>query len=81
MQIVERARARTDVQDAEAAVTAELLALFAPRDPTPWPRVPAPGVPAVVLVIGVNGTGKTTTVAKLGHRFATARRQGPAGRR
>jgi fused signal recognition particle receptor len=70
MQTVERARARRDVQDAEAAVTAELLALFAPRDPTPWPRVPAPGVPAVVLVVGVNGTGKTTTVAKLGHRFA-----------
>jgi fused signal recognition particle receptor len=70
MQTVERARARRDVKDAEAAVTAELLALFTPRDPTPWPRVPAPGVPAVVLVIGVNGTGKTTTVAKLGHRFA-----------
>jgi fused signal recognition particle receptor len=70
MQTVERARARKDVQDAEAAVTSELLALFTPRDPTPWPRVPAPGVPAVVLVIGVNGTGKTTTVAKLGHRFA-----------
>ena len=57
--------------DAQAAVEAELLALFTPRDPTPWPRVPAPDVPAVVLVIGVNGTGKTTTVAKLGHRFAT----------
>ena len=70
-QIVERARARRDVQDAEAAVTAELLALFAPRDQTPWPRIPAPGEPAVVLVVGVNGTGKTTTVAKLGHRFAT----------
>lgn len=68
--VVERARARRDVRDAEAAVTAELLALFAPRDPTPWPRVPAPGVPAVVLVVGVNGTGKTTTVAKLGNRFA-----------
>ena len=69
-QVITRARARKDVQSAEAAVEAELLALFAPRDPTPWPRVPAPGVPAVVLVVGVNGTGKTTTVAKLGHRFA-----------
>ena len=69
--VVERARARRDVADAEAAVEAELLALFAPRDPTPWPRIPAPGVPAVVLVVGVNGTGKTTTVAKLGNRFAT----------
>jgi fused signal recognition particle receptor len=71
MRVVERARARRDVEDAEAAVTAELLDLFAPRDQTPWPRIPAPGVPAVVLVVGVNGTGKTTTVAKLGHRFAT----------
>ncbi|MDQ3937498.1 MAG: signal recognition particle-docking protein FtsY, partial [Chloroflexota bacterium] len=50
---------------------AELLALFAPRDPTPWPRKPAETVPAVVLVVGVNGTGKTTTIAKLAHRFST----------
>jgi fused signal recognition particle receptor len=69
--VVERARARRDRDDPQAAVEAELLALFAPRDATPWPRVPAPGVPAVVLVVGVNGTGKTTTVAKLGNRFAT----------
>jgi len=68
--VVERARARRDQSDPQAAVEAELLALFAPRDPTPWPRIPAPGVPAVVLVVGVNGTGKTTTVAKLGNRFA-----------
>ena len=69
-EVVERARERRDVKDAEAAVEAELLGLFAPRDPTPWPRIAAPGVPAVVLVVGVNGTGKTTTVAKLGNRFA-----------
>ena len=67
--VVAGARARRDVEP-EAAVEAELVGLFAPRDATPWPRVPAPGVPAVVLVVGVNGTGKTTTVAKLGHRFA-----------
>jgi fused signal recognition particle receptor len=71
MRVVEKARDRKDVADAQAAVEAELLALFAPRDPTPWPRIPAPGVPAVVLVVGVNGTGKTTTIAKLGHRFST----------
>ena len=69
-QVVGRARTR-HVRDAESAVEAELLALFAPRDQAPWPRVPGPGVPAVVLVVGVNGTGKTTTVAKLGNRFAT----------
>lgn len=71
IRVVERARARRDVADAEAAVIAELLALFAPRDPRPWPRVPVPGVPAVLLVVGVNGTGKTTTIAKLAHRFST----------
>jgi fused signal recognition particle receptor len=69
--VVAGARKRHGVQAAEAAVIAELLALFAPRDPTPWPRVPAPDVPAVVLVVGVNGTGKTTTIAKLAHRFST----------
>jgi fused signal recognition particle receptor len=71
MGVVERARKRKDVDNAEAAVMAELLALFAPRDQTPWPRIPAAGVPAVVLVVGVNGTGKTTTIAKLAHRFST----------
>jgi fused signal recognition particle receptor len=70
-EVVERARSRRDIDDAQAAVEAELLALFAPRDAMPWPRIPAPDVPAVVLVVGVNGTGKTTTVAKLGNRFAT----------
>jgi fused signal recognition particle receptor len=69
--VVERARARRDVANPEAAVEAELLALFAPRDPTPWPRLPGGGVPAVVLVVGVNGSGKTTTIAKLAHRFAS----------
>jgi fused signal recognition particle receptor len=29
----------------------------------------APGQPAVVLVVGVNGTGKTTTIGKLAHGF------------
>lgn len=34
---------------------------------------PEPGTPLVVLVVGVNGVGKTTTIAKLAHRY---RRQG-----
>jgi signal recognition particle-docking protein FtsY len=46
-------------------------ALFAERDPTPWPRKPAVDVPAVLLIVGVNGTGKTTTIAKLAYRFST----------
>ena len=30
---------------------------------------PAPGSPRVIAMIGVNGSGKTTTTAKLAHRF------------
>jgi len=30
---------------------------------------PAPGEPLVVMVIGVNGVGKTTTIGKAAHRF------------
>ena len=71
LQVVDRARRRKDVADAEAAVFSELLALYAPRDAAPWPRIPAPGVPAVILVVGVNGTGKTTTIAKLARRFSS----------
>ena len=38
------------------------------------PAVPAASVPRphVTLVIGVNGTGKTTTIAKLAHRYKEA---------
>jgi fused signal recognition particle receptor len=71
MRVVERARARRDTADAEAAVVGELAGLFAERDPTPWPRKPAVDVPAVLLIVGVNGTGKTTTIAKLAYRFST----------
>jgi fused signal recognition particle receptor len=68
--VVENARRRSDLEPA-LAVENELVNLFAPRQTTGWPRIPGGGTPAVVLVVGVNGTGKTTTVAKLGHRFAT----------
>jgi fused signal recognition particle receptor len=68
--VVEGARARRDLEP-EIAVKNELVGLFAPRQTTGWPRIPGGGTPAVVLVVGVNGTGKTTTVAKLGQRFKT----------
>ncbi|MGZ8501775.1 MAG: signal recognition particle-docking protein FtsY [Candidatus Limnocylindrales bacterium] len=68
--IVERARARRDAPSSEAAVRAELAALLLPREPGPWrPRPAGPGLPAVVLVVGVNGTGKTTTIGKLASRY------------
>lgn len=68
--IVERARARRDAATSEAAVRAELAALLVPREPGEWRPLPAgPGLPAVVLVVGVNGTGKTTTIGKLASRY------------
>jgi fused signal recognition particle receptor len=75
MDLVERARRRRDVSP-EAAVREELAGLLAPRDAEHWEPTPAvDGGPAIVLVVGVNGTGKTTTIGKL------AARERAAGRR
>jgi fused signal recognition particle receptor len=68
IEVCDRARARTDVGP-QKALQLELLDLFAGRKVTSWPRIPGPGIPAVILVVGVNGTGKTTTIAKLAYRF------------
>ena len=68
IEVCDRARARTDVGP-QKALQLELLHLFAERKQVPWPRIPGPGIPAVILVVGVNGTGKTTTIAKLAYRF------------
>ena len=70
MEVVERARRRHDPGGAEAAVRAELAALLVARDSDWSPRPSVAGGPAVVLVVGVNGTGKTTTIGKLAARYA-----------
>jgi fused signal recognition particle receptor len=68
MDLVERARKRRDVT-AEQAVREELAGLLAPRDARHWEPVPAAeGAPGIVLVVGVNGTGKTTTIGKIAAR-------------
>jgi fused signal recognition particle receptor len=71
MEVVERARRRRDARGDEAAVRAELAALLAPRDPD-WIPTRPPNGPAVILVVGVNGTGKTTTIGKLATRYRAA---------
>ena len=43
----------------------EEIARILPADPTPIRR--ANGKPSVILIVGVNGTGKTTSTAKLAH--------------
>ncbi len=68
--LVERARKRREPGGPEAAIRAELAALLVPRDLAWSPRSALPGGPAVVLVVGVNGTGKTTTIGKLASRYA-----------
>jgi fused signal recognition particle receptor len=68
-EVVERARARKDAPTAEAAVREELAALLIPSDATWRPARLAPDQPAVLLMVGVNGTGKTTTIGKLAHRY------------
>jgi fused signal recognition particle receptor len=69
MDIVEKARRRRDPEGAEAAVRAELAALLVQRDVHWAPRASVAGGPAVVLIVGVNGTGKTTTIGKLATRY------------
>jgi fused signal recognition particle receptor len=69
MEVVERARRRRDPDGAEAAVRAELTALLVPRDVAWEPRPAVAGGPAIILIVGVNGTGKTTTIGKLASRY------------
>ncbi len=70
MDIVETARRRRDPGGAEAAVRAELASLLVPRDPAWQPQPAVEGAPAILLIVGVNGTGKTTTIGKLASRYA-----------
>ncbi len=67
--LVERARRRRDPGGPEAAIRAELAALLVPRELDWSPHSAVAGGPAVVLIVGVNGTGKTTTIGKLASRY------------
>jgi fused signal recognition particle receptor len=72
MGIVARAAARAphDAVAAHAALRAELAAAFPDRDRS----LRLAGDPAVIVVVGVNGSGKTTTIAKLAARLEDAGR-------
>ncbi len=71
---VDRARERPGNDGAVAAVRRELASHLLPRDPS-WQLAPRDQPPAVVLIVGVNGTGKTTTIGKLAAREAAAGRR------
>ena len=77
-EILERIRERVDrhlVGDAaelENLIREHLLEILQASEHAP-PRVAEP--PAVILVVGVNGSGKTTTIGKLTQRFLNEQRK------
>lgn len=60
-----RETAPLDATSARAALISEVGAVLAGKDRS----LHLEGRPAVILVVGVNGTGKTTTIAKLAKRL------------
>src|SRR5579875_2508452 len=65
---------RREFADAAALRGALRDALIAVLEPVSQPLEIAGHHPFVVLVVGVNGVGKTTTIGKLGRRFREQRR-------
>ncbi|MFB3920313.1 MAG: signal recognition particle-docking protein FtsY [Terriglobia bacterium] len=61
------------------ALEQEILALLenpaGARAALPSPKRPPAGQPEVIFVVGVNGVGKTTTIAKLAHFFMQQNRR------
>ena len=64
-ELVRRLEARGVLGDLGEALTEEIAALFG--DP---PTLDVTARPTVILVVGVNGTGKTTTIGKLAAKLA-----------
>jgi fused signal recognition particle receptor len=56
-----------DIQELKRLLKEELLAILNAANQRPVQRVE--GTPEVILVVGVNGTGKTTTIGKLSQVF------------
>jgi len=68
-----------EARQLRAALEQEILAIL--ENPAgghgvaPAPKQPPPGMPAVVFVVGVNGVGKTTSIAKLAHLYLQQNRR------
>ena len=63
-ELVRRLEARGDVGELGDALAEEVEALFDDE-----PTLALDGKPSVILVVGVNGTGKTTTIGKLASKL------------
>ncbi|HTR32715.1 MAG TPA: signal recognition particle-docking protein FtsY [Gaiellaceae bacterium] len=68
-ELVRRLEARGEIGDLNAALAEEIAALFG--EP---PTLAVSERPSVILVVGVNGTGKTTTIGKLASRLRASGR-------
>ena len=72
--VIERVRAAAprDAEAVRALLRRELIAVLEGAGPAPdsiFDGAEPPAAPAVVLVVGVNGSGKTTAIARLAHRY------------
>ncbi len=68
-ELVRRLEARGEIPDLNEALAEEITELFGEA-----PTLGLEGAPSVVLVVGVNGTGKTTTIGKLAQKLREHRR-------
>ena len=67
---------RKELDDLNALLSALRTAMLEILAPAARPlEIDASKKPYVVLVVGVNGSGKTTTIGKLAHRFVRERRK------
>jgi fused signal recognition particle receptor len=64
-ELIRRLEGRADLSDLGHALAEEIAALLGEPG-----RLDVSAEPSVVLVVGVNGTGKTTTIGKLAYRLA-----------
>jgi len=73
-ELIRRLEARQEIGDLNVALAEEIATLFG--EP---PKLDVQHDPAVILVVGVNGTGKTTTIGKLARRLRDSGRDVTVG--
>src|SRR6476646_5847286 len=73
-ELIRRLEARQDLTDLNSALAEEIASLFGDA-----PTLDIHHEPAVILVVGVNGTGKTTTIGKLARRVRESGRDVTVG--
>lgn len=71
---VRRGRLKT-ADDVQQVLEARLAAMLTSEPPDPGAIARSTEGPTVILMVGINGSGKTTATAKLGKRLATQGRQ------